>query len=326
MANHGELVALMRSSGQVLLRLLLAALALIGEIGAKALPKDSSSPSLSKRDGGTVLHFPRSRSLGILRLVGGHSPVPAIGDVAIPPTAKITLQINYESSGDLSALEALPCDSVFGLSLRRLPIADLQLKHIGHLTGLQELNLCDTDIGDQGLQWLRNLKELKSLNLSGTDVTAKGLANLRGLTALENLELSDNHLGNSGIESLVSLKHLDRLQISRTNVGDKGLKSVAALPHLRSLNIQFTQISDAGISALTQMKGLEELQMAHTKVTPACIKYLSQLVSLRRLVYSTEQFSPNDLQKFHTAVPHCELAEFIKHKKIDLELFEPMRY
>ncbi|MCL4180620.1 MAG: protein kinase [Verrucomicrobia bacterium] len=65
------------------------------------------------------------------------------------------------------------------LRLDATPITDDTLRHVGTLTGLEQLYLDGTAVSDAGLKHLAGLPRLRVLNLHGTQVTAEGVAALR---------------------------------------------------------------------------------------------------------------------------------------------------
>lgn len=93
-----------------------------------------------------VLRFPPDRSMGILYVPRRSyyeelESWEARGNVTVPTEKKLTLDISDEASADLSPFAALAPDDLQALSLAHSSVSNVELRHIGKLTGLQELDL-----------------------------------------------------------------------------------------------------------------------------------------------------------------------------------------
>jgi hypothetical protein len=303
--------------------------------GVTALPQSSPPVRASKPAGqqvgsaaSIVLDFPADHSIGTLRFRGGKHqtrPAKAQGRIVLPGDQRVELVVNFQTASDLSPLLKIPPNGLFMLDLSKLEITNAQLKNIKHLTGLHTLSLRQTDISDAGLDYLQNMNNLSELKLGETLVTSQGLARLEALTALKTLYLDMTNVSDGGLESLARLKNLRGLSLAKTHVTDLGLKKLASLAQLDLLDIEYDPgVTDLGIKHLAGMKKLSQLQLANAGVTGKCIPYLRQLPALRELVYSKNNFTAQDLQEMHRAIPNCRLEDFNERRQAPVEMFAPL--
>ncbi|MEX0939547.1 MAG: hypothetical protein WDZ59_16910 [Pirellulales bacterium] len=76
------------------------------------------------------------------------------------------------------------------------------MEHVPSLTGLEHLNLSETEVNDRDLARIAGLRNLTSLQLTGTQVTDAGLPHLYGLGGLRSLDIDKRHITDAGIEEL----------------------------------------------------------------------------------------------------------------------------
>jgi hypothetical protein len=275
--------------------------------------------------GARILQFPTNHSFGTIKIMKFKiAPLDAKGKVEIPAGARVELIVDFDATHDLSPLKNLPPDALYKLTLKKLEIDDTQLKNLENLTGLVDLDLEETDVSDEGLRWFHKLNKLDRLKLRATLVTGKGLVHLKPLTSLSDLSIANDSIGDEGLENLVGLKKLTSLNLSRSRVTDQGLKRLAPMSQLHKLDIEFNKVTDSGIASLVSLKNLRELLLSDTLVTAGCIKYLQQLPSLIQVIYSEGNFNARDAAKLSAALPHCHVEEYVKHRKVQFELFEPL--
>src|SRR5262249_3787474 len=104
-------------------------------------------------------------------------------------------------------------------------VNDVGLEHLNGLTGLQNLDLANTDITDAGLERLQGLTGLQQLGLDHTRISGAGLEHLKGMTRLQMLRLSETRMTDAGLEHLKGLKGLQYLDLSGTQgLSDAGLQ------------------------------------------------------------------------------------------------------
>jgi uncharacterized membrane protein len=97
---------------------------------------------------------------------------------------------------------------IVSLNLNKIPVKDEDLKLVGQLINLRELNLDFTSITGTGLTDLKNLKELKQLSLSGVPLKETDLKILSLLRKLTHL-----FVWNTGLkpDEIASLKKTNKL-------------------------------------------------------------------------------------------------------------------
>jgi hypothetical protein len=109
---------------------------------------------------------------------------------------------------------------------------DASLRAIARLTGLECLDLANTQITGRGLATLKALKRLRELDLDCTRVTDVGLGGVAELASLRALDLFGCNITDAGLEHLKGLSGLRRLNLSQTHVTDEGVRRLQhALPN-----------------------------------------------------------------------------------------------
>ena len=155
--------------------------------------------------------------------------------------------------------------------LRRLWLAqarasDEDMRRVGRLTDLQELQLDGRDVTDDGFSHLAGLKQLRQLEMRGVRITS--LAPVSGLIKLTRLALH-------GVSEPASIPPLD-LEPLRPLVGleslmgvstdDRGLASLATMPKLGTVAVVGRGITEAGLLRLSSAPRLAALWLDHTSV------------------------------------------------------------
>ncbi len=256
-----------------------------------------------------VLRFPPDRSLGTLftrprdeggfDTSGSHYPGwkrigEAQGEVVIPETSDIRLNVSATGAKELSGLDSLPPDAIDAIRLKDTQLTDDGLKHVGRLTGLKFLDLQRTRITDAGIKHLANLKELRQVDLDGVDVAREGfgiadegLSVLSKLPKLWRLTLTRTNVTDIGIINLRNMKSLRSLSLGGTKVTDRSLIVLRRLPRLDTLSLGFdgirTNITDTGAEHLAELKSLRWLRIGGTEITDAGLKDIGQLPNLEFL-------------------------------------------
>ena len=245
-----------------------------------------------------IVHFPSDRSMGRLYVQdsdrvdttsssGWELLCEATGDVTAPVGKALRLDLSKEVSDDLSPLSALEPNDLAILDLEGIEIADDQLQHIGHLTGLQELDLSETNILGTGLKCLAGLKSLKKLWLANTHVGDKELAYLLDLPSLEGLGLRETPTTDAGMVHVGKITSLEVLSLS-AGVGDEGLAHLKGLTNLRWLSAGDRGVTNEGLAHLSSMTQMETLNLRGAQVSDAGLVYLKQMTKLKKLsLYGT---------------------------------------
>jgi len=259
-----------------------------------------------------VVHFPKDRSLGQLRIrdseavreltywfhwTGIKGPkweylCEAKGDVHVPSGKQLSLNTNRTSWRDLSWLSKLRPDDLYELGLTALSIdpvkpSDGCMPHIAHLTGLKSLGLQMTDVSDRGLEYIRNLKSLEYLSLPGR-VTNRGLAYVAELPSLKGLYIGTmgaSQATNAGLRHLAKLTSLEELYLRGERMGDAGLAYLQDLPRLEYLALYGSHFTDKGMVHVKNIPSLRILSFHETlcKITDAGLVHISDMPKLEIL-------------------------------------------
>lgn len=241
----------------------------------------------------SVIKFPSDRSMGILYVLdsiqvdtGSYDDwellCEAMGDVIVPAGKALRLDLGKEAGHDLTPLSALASNDLVVLNFEGAEITDDQLKHISNLTGLQELDLSETNILGTGLKYLARLDSLKKLWLANTHVGDNELSYLLELPCLEGLGLRDTPTTDTGMVHVGKITSLETLSLG-WGIGDEGLSHLKNLISLRSLKVNDRSISDKGISHLAGMTQMESLQIQMTQTTNEGLRHLEQMKKLKSL-------------------------------------------
>jgi Leucine-rich repeat (LRR) protein len=134
-----------------------------------------------------------------------------------------------------------------------LAVGDATIVSIGHLAGLQRLDLFGSSVTDAGLVHLKALTQLTDLRLGSPNVTDAGLAHLKGLTNLASLDLGGTQVSDVGLANLKGMTKLSQLGLSSTKVSDRGLVHVAGLSNLTELMLSGPEITDAALPRLKRL-------------------------------------------------------------------------
>jgi len=247
----------------------------------------------AERVGSRVIHFPADRSMGMLYVLdwdkvdtssssGWKLLCEATGDVTVPAWKALRLDLSKEAGDDLSPLSVLRPDDLIMLYCFRVEIADDQLRHISHLTGLKHINLHGTNILGTGLKYLAKLKSLERLNLNSTHVGDNELAYLADLPSLKSLDLWGTPTNDAGMVHVGKITSLEVLLLGR-GVGDEGLSHLKNLTSLRHLSVSDPAISDKGLSYLADMTKMESLLIAETQISNDGLRHLKQMKKLKTL-------------------------------------------
>ncbi|MHC4187339.1 MAG: M56 family metallopeptidase, partial [Planctomycetota bacterium] len=252
--------------------------------------------------GQRVLHFPKDRSLGILKMQDAdlerridtfyywidnanwyenvESLGEAKGDVVVPSGKRVGLFVHKEGLRDLSALSKLEADDLYliifpGSIQEFVKVDDRMIQHLSHLTGLKVLDLHLTTVNNRGLPSLKQFKNLERLSLPNgtTNSVMKDVAELR---SLKGLYFRNNLVSNAGLAQLGKLSSLEELMLTGERMDDGGLVHLSALPNLRYLLLAGETFSDAGMAYLNDVPSLRILHLGHlTQLTNAGLGHLA---------------------------------------------------
>lgn len=126
----------------------------------------------------------------------------------------------------------------------RKKIGDDNMKYIGALTKLQDLNIggpVAKQVGDK--------------NIYGPgQITDKGLEKIADLTELRELTLDGANITDDGLKHLAKMSKLQTLILSSTKVTDDGMQHLTKLPKLENVYLFDTKVTDSGVGVLKRWK------------------------------------------------------------------------
>jgi hypothetical protein len=156
------------------------------------------------------------------------------------------------------------------LLLKKTQTTDEGLKHIGRMTGLEQLYLWDaTLVTDAGVAHLANLRNLKKIHIGGSKITDDSLILLSSLPKIESLVLQNNHFSDKGFSRLKGENTLKRLftGLGDFQVTDAGLVHLKDFRNLEALDLQSSKVTASGLEQLKSLTKLTQLWLGHTAVT-----------------------------------------------------------
>lgn len=133
------------------------------------------------------------------------------------------------------------------VQVRSSPAEDDDLKIIGQLSHVDDLDLQGTRITDEGLIHLKRLPMLRILELSGTQITGEGLAHLSECASLTHLNLHETQVVDSSLVHLKQIPNLSGVALDDTRVTDQGLSHLEGMPQLKRVSLSGTKVTDLGI-------------------------------------------------------------------------------
>ncbi|WP_339911465.1 redoxin family protein, partial [Symmachiella dynata] len=282
-----------------------------------------------------VLHFPKNRSVGVLYIAtekenelwdkyskafdyrrdwAWKSAGQAHGDVVVPAGAVVKINLKQPGAANMSWVERLDPDDIYEVrvyphpsSPKAFKFGDAQVRHLGHLTGLRELELMYVQVTGRGLRALEPLKSLKKLTIYSPDAGNDSLQSIGKLTGLQSLILGNGKWDDKGLAYLADLKDLEEINLPFSGVPGKGFDAMLQLPRLkyiaafaafknahlarlkkshslRALNLNSNvTITNDSLRYIAQLPQLEYLDLFKTNITDAGLKHLRPLKSLKRL-------------------------------------------
>jgi hypothetical protein len=88
------------------------------------------------------------------------------------------------------------------LLLKEIRATDEGLRHIGKMSGLEELFICDAEaVTDQRVAHLAGLKNLRNIQINRSNLTDTSLALLSRLPSIEILSLQENDFSDEGLDA-----------------------------------------------------------------------------------------------------------------------------
>jgi beta-lactamase regulating signal transducer with metallopeptidase domain/Leucine-rich repeat (LRR) protein len=261
---------------------------------------------------GRVLHFPKDRSLGRLKVMDANIKRAvrtrtshyyamdgvvwndgrywkheaeylgeAQGDVVIPAGKKVGLFLYGHAFEDLSPLLNLKPDDLYILSNVPLvwnwthELSDKCMRHIAHLTGLKTLWLAKPTARTEAMKHITKLQSLEVL-VPPKGLTNRGLSYIAQLKSLKVLYLQENTVNNAGLKRyLPKLTKLEALGLWSGEINDAGLVSLVGLSKLFFLSLNSGNFTDAGMVYVKDIRSLRKLDLGKLPITDKGLRHLS---------------------------------------------------
>lgn len=134
-------------------------------------------------------------------------------------------------------------DKARAVDLGRKKVTDNDLKILGALTTLQDLNLSGSSTEKGG-----------KTTYAPSSISDDGVKSLAGMTLLRKLQLDGSNITDAGLVHLAGMKNLEEISLSSTKVTDAGMEALTKLPKLKSVLLYDTKVTDSGVGVLKRWK------------------------------------------------------------------------
>jgi len=206
-----------------------------------------------------------------------------LGDEFFQQVRQVSLVYDDSTGKRFDNANVLACDEVLArvsrlpglkvLLLKETQATDEGLRHIGRMTGLEELFIWDArSVTDAGISHLAGLKSLKNIHISRSNLTDASLALLSSLPSIETLSLQQNRFTDEGLARLTGKDRLKRLYIGigDLRVTDAGLAQLNDFTKLEVVDVQYSKVTARGLEQLVKdLPNLKELWLSDEVVTEA---------------------------------------------------------
>lgn len=215
------------------------------------------------------------------------------GAIALFDTLKL-VDLSVPNTGPHDKRESDPYDAAF-------------FEHVGHLQGLESLNVISTKFNDDWIAPIGQLTTLKKLSFTNNGkLTDAGMEKLAGLSNLESFNFVGTQITGRAYAKCTNWNKVIRVSHRGSSIDDEGLKELCDhLPNLESISLAHAKFTDAGapnLAKLKKLKGLElgahatsaalqnlaglpleYLQLGEGFTGPECLPVIKPISTLRRL-------------------------------------------
>jgi hypothetical protein len=187
------------------------------------------------------------------------------GDIALFDTLKL-VDLSMPNAGPHDQRKDDPYDAAF-------------FEHLGHITGLESLNIIATKASDDWIAPLASLTHLRTLRFTNNGkLTDAGLEHLAGLRQLESFSFVGTGMQGHAFAKFEGWTNLKSSSFRGSSIDDEGLRLLCErFSNLESVSLahaKFTDVGAANFPKLTKLKGLE---IGAHNATPQTLKYLAKL-------------------------------------------------
>jgi hypothetical protein len=186
------------------------------------------------------------------------------GPIAIFDTLKL-VDLSVPNTGPHDKRENDPYDAAF-------------FEHVGHLQGLESLNVISTKFNDDWIAPIGQITSLKKLSFTNNGkLTDAGMEKLAGLSNLESFNFVGTQITGRAYAKCTNWSKVIRVSHRGSSIDDEGIKELCEhLPNLESISLAHAKFTDAGAPNLAKLKKLKGLELgAHA--TSAALQNLSTL-------------------------------------------------
>ncbi|HSI12406.1 MAG TPA: G protein-coupled receptor LGR4 [Chthoniobacter sp.] len=224
------------------------------------------------------------------------------GPIAIFDTLKL-VDLSVPNTGPHDKRESDPYDAAF-------------FEHVGHLQGLESLNIISTKFNDDWIAPIGQITSLKKLSFTNNGkLTDAGMEKLAGLTNLESFNFVGTQITGRAYAKCTNWSKVTRVSHRGSSIDDEGIKELCDhLPNLESISLAHAKFTDAGAPNLAKLKKLKGLELgAHA--TSAALQNLNSL-PLEYLQLG-EGFSGTDSIVAIKGIPTLKRVTLTDCKKLD---------
>jgi internalin A len=121
------------------------------------------------------------------------------------------------------------------------------------------LRLADEEITDQDMRFIGTMTFLDELDLNNNGIHDAGIAELTEMALLVTLELGNNSVTPDGLTHIAKLTNLKKLNVEGADIGDEHIEHLMMLTKLAELNIRGTMITEKGILQLSKLPDIQSI-------------------------------------------------------------------
>jgi hypothetical protein len=301
----------MRYSNRVIAGMLVLALGWCGSTHAEQNKTPPGKP--------VEVQFPADTSYGAVEIIPANADMTmmallgskfanAMGRIVLPPNMKYILRLNWSGAKHPEVIAKLPPMAFSVLKILQLEADDSIMPAVAKLTGLERLEICDTDITDKGIEQVKSLKNLRYLHLLEGSFTGEFLAHLPPMPNLAVFRCTTCQLKTKYLDEYSgTLPALKRLRLSATALKNDDLLFLRKFPSLDELDLNGNRtLGDGSIKYLCQCKEIDYLTLHDTAVSPQGVK---QLASVKiKFLTVPKRFTPREVSMLRQAMPHTMIV------------------
>lgn len=240
----------------------------------------------------------------LLVALSGNKIAQATGRVELPPNKKYVLALNWSGAKHPDVIAKLPPAAFSLLRIIQLEADDSIMPAVAKLTGLERLEICDTDITDKGIEQVKSLKNLRYLHLLEGSFTGEFLAHLPPMPNLTVFRCTTCPLKTKYLDEYSAvLPALRRLRLSATGLKNDDMLFLRKFPSLDELDLNGNRkLGDGAMKYLCHCKEIDYLTLHDTAVSPQGVK---QLASVKiKFLTVPKRFSRSEVNMLRQAMPH----------------------